>query len=139
MSANLELVRSWLRAWERGDYASADWADPEIEYVFHDGPEPGRWRGVAGMAQAWFKALDTWEDYASTAEKYLELDDERVLVLTRASGRGRTSGIDIKQMGGGKGALLRGLRAGKVTQMIVYWERDRAFAELGITPEGDAP
>jgi hypothetical protein len=84
MAANLDLVRSWFRAWERGDYTSADWADPEIEYAFCDGPERGRWSGVAGMPQAWFKALDTWEDYAFTAEKYLELDDERVLVLTRA-------------------------------------------------------
>jgi hypothetical protein len=51
-SANVELVRSIHKAWERGDFSSRDWADPEIEIVYPDGPSPGRWKGVAGMADA---------------------------------------------------------------------------------------
>src|SRR5215208_2900936 len=45
-SANVDLMHSIYAAWERGDYGSAEWADPEIEHVVADGPTPGSWRGA---------------------------------------------------------------------------------------------
>ena len=130
-SANLDLVRSIYADWGRGDYGSTEWADPEIEYVVADGPEPGVWAGVAGMAAAWRRVLSTWEDVRHEVDEYRELDDERVLVLIRWSGRGRTSGFDVAQVGW-KGANMFHLRSGKVTRLVNYYDREHALADLGL-------
>src|SRR5438477_10590603 len=92
MSENLDLVRSIYRAWELGDFSSADWADLEIEYVMAEGPAPGNWRGLVEMAKAWGDFLSAWEWYRVEVDRYCELDDQRVLVLVRFSARGKTSG-----------------------------------------------
>jgi ketosteroid isomerase-like protein len=136
MSANLDLVRSLFAAWERGDFfSSADWADSEIEVVIADGPEPGTWAGLAGLAEATRSRLSAWEDLRMEAEEYRELDDERVLVLFHRSGRGRTSGLDLAQMRS-RGADLYHVRDGKVTRIVAYFDRERALADLGLAPDG---
>jgi ketosteroid isomerase-like protein len=127
-STNLERVRSISSAWHRGDYSSVEWADPEIEFVIADGPEPGRWTGVEGLAPSLLDFQSAWEEYHSEAQEYRELDDEGVLVLTYASGRGKASGVEM----GGKRANLFQLRAGKVTRLTVYWDRARALADAGL-------
>ncbi len=133
-SANLDLVRSLYAAWERGDYDSDEWAHPEIEFVSPDGPTPGRWIGRRGMAEAHREFLSAWEDFRQEVDEYRELDGERVLVLSRFSGRGKTSGLELEEMRS-KGAELFHIRDGKVTRLISYWDRERAFADLGLAPE----
>jgi ketosteroid isomerase-like protein len=134
MSANLDLVRSIYAAWERGDFSKTEWADPAIEYVAPDGPSPGRWEGLAGMAKGWRDFMDAWEDVRAEAEEYRELDGERVLVLIRQHGRGKLSGLDLGQMWS-KGANLFHVRGGKVTRLVQYYDRERALADLGLPPE----
>ena len=133
-SANVELVRSIYSRWERGDVSSAEWADPEIEVVFADGPAPGSWRGLAGMAEGWRDFLSVWEGFRVEAEEYLELDDERVLALHRHSGRGKTSGVELERMVA-KGANLFHVHDSKVTRFVTYLDRERALADLGLAPE----
>jgi ketosteroid isomerase-like protein len=130
-SANLDLVRSIYADWERGEFGSVEWADPEIEYVTLGGPEPARGVGVGRLAKDWGDFLRAWGDYRVEAEEYRALDRQRVLVLTRNSARGRMSGLELGQMRA-KGAGLFQLRDGKVTRLVVYWDRDRAFADLGL-------
>jgi hypothetical protein len=63
-----------------------------------------------------------------------ELDDERVFVLSRRSGRGKTSEIELDQIRP-KGAEVFHFRGGKVTKAIFYFDRERAYAELGLAAD----
>jgi ketosteroid isomerase-like protein len=131
MSKNLDLVRSIYAAWEGGDFRSADWAHPEIEYVHADGPARGAWTGLVGMAQGWSTWLNAWEDLRIEVERYLELDAERVLVLSRGIARGKTSGLDTTEMRSDAAAWFH-ISDGKVTRLVISWDRDRALADLGL-------
>jgi hypothetical protein len=133
-SANVDLVRSILGAWEGGGLSSLEWADPEIEFVFADGPEPGSHLGRAAMEELFRSWLGAFADFRILAEDVIELDSERVLALTSVSGHGKTSGVDLARTQT-KAAHLFELRAGKVTRMIVYFERERGLAELGVDAE----
>lgn len=132
-SANLDLVRSIYAARERGDYGSAEWAHPEIEFVIADGPNPGSWSGLAGMGEAMRDWMSAWEGFRGEAVEYRELDDERVLVLVQMSGRGKTSGLELEQLQA-KAATVYNIRDGKVIKVVHYLDCERAFADLGLTP-----
>jgi ketosteroid isomerase-like protein len=132
MSENLDLVRSIFADWERGDFSSAEWADPEIEFVQADGPDPSRSTGLAAMAAAWRRRRHFVADMRVEAEEYRELVDGRVLVLVRNRGIAKASGIDLEQIRRVLTAFLCRLSNGKVTSITLYWDRDNAFADLGL-------
>jgi ketosteroid isomerase-like protein len=126
-----------MRKGKRGR-SSTEWAHPEIEYVVADGPAPGRWTGLAGMAEAWRELLSAWEAWRGEADEYCELDGERVLVLFHFSGRGKASGLELGHMRT-KAASLFHLRGGKVTRLVLYAEAEHALADLGLAPEAGPP
>ena len=131
MSENLDVVGSIYAAWERGDFSSAEWADPEIELVTVGGPEPGTWKGLAGVGEFTRDFLAAWSDIRLVADEYREVDEERVVVFLHYSGSGNTSGLDLTEVGSGHANLFH-ICGGKVTKYIVYWDRDRALADLGL-------
>jgi hypothetical protein len=140
-SANVELVRSIFVAWERSDFGSVEWAHREIALVMAEGLDSGSWTGVSAWMEWRDDFLSAWEGFRLMADEYRELDDERVLVLATGRGRGRASGLELRgrdRRSGAVGAVLFHVRDGKVTRQVIYLERDRAFADLGLAPDGDA-
>jgi hypothetical protein len=71
------------------------------------------------------------DDLRAEAEEYREIDGGRVLVLVCNHGLGRTSGVDLEHVRY-RAAHVFQLRNGKVTRLILYWDRDRALADLGL-------
>jgi ketosteroid isomerase-like protein len=131
LSANLDLVRSIYADWERGDYRSTAWAHPQIEFVIADLPDQDTSKGVAAATEVWVEFLTAWEGHRVEAEEYRELDAERVLVLGRFAARGRTSGVDLQQTRT-EGANVFNIHDGQVTRLVIYFDRDRALADLGL-------
>jgi ketosteroid isomerase-like protein len=139
-SPNLDLVRSIYADWERSDFSRTEWADREIEFVFADGPDPGSWKGVTAMVEAWRNFASAWEGYRMEADEYRELGDGRIIVFAHTGGeRGKTSGLELGQHGGTGGAMVFHVSAGKVTRLVGYFDRHRALADLGLAPEGGSP
>jgi ketosteroid isomerase-like protein len=130
VSSNLDLVHSIFADWERGDYSAVEWAHADIEFVWVGGLGDGgdTWTGVTGMADGWRAVLSAFDDWRAVPDEIRELDDERVLVLLQASGRGKASGAPIHH----RGATLFHVRGGKVVQLVAYPDRDRALADLGL-------
>ena len=131
MSANLDLVRSIYADWERGDYSTADWAHPDIEFVLADGPDPGKWTGLAGAREGWSVRLSAWGEHRTEVDAFREVDHERILVFVHVVGRGKTSGVDLGRTRA-TGANVFHIRDRKVTKLVVYLDRDRALADLGL-------
>jgi ketosteroid isomerase-like protein len=137
MTEHLDLLRSIYAEWEHGDFSSARWAHPAIEFVIVGGPDPGAWTGIDGMAEGWFRFLQAWDDFHVEPEEYRALDRARTLVLIRRSGRGRTSGLEVDEMHS-EAADLFDVADGKVIRLVHYWERARALADLGIEEQAVA-
>ena len=131
MPSNVDLVRSIYASWERGDWGANDWADSEIQFVIADGPDPRSMSGREAMAGEWRRFLEAWSDYAITADEYRELDPERVLVALHASGRGKSSGVEIAA-GSVTGANIFHIRDGRVKRLVIFFDLRHALAELGI-------
>jgi hypothetical protein len=93
MSESLGVVRSIYADWERGDFSRADWADPEIEFVFAGGPSPGASNGISRMGEVMRDFVAAWEGF---------------------------------------GSELFHVRGDKVARLVIYWDRERAFADLGL-------
>jgi ketosteroid isomerase-like protein len=137
MSLNLDLVRSIFASWERGAFSSMDWADPDIDFVFADGPEPGSHVGRAAMEELFGRWLNSFADFRLLAERLIEVDEQRVLALTHVGGQGKMSGLSLG-LAGSAFAHLFELRGGKVVRLVVYFNRDGAVTDLGLTPQGEA-
>jgi hypothetical protein len=131
VSESLDRARSIFASWERGDFRSVEWADPEVEFVMVDGPTPGTWHGLPGMEEGWRDFLHIWDDWRVTAEGMREAGEERVLVLGRFSGRGKASGVELSDLST-HGACTIQTSGGKVTRVAIYWDRERALADLGL-------
>jgi ketosteroid isomerase-like protein len=128
---NVEIVRGMYEHWAHGDFPLSYFdADVEHSRIGAETPDmEGEWRGVDGLSRAFADYLHAFADLRIEAEDIFDLDDDRVLVLSRHTARGKLSGAPIDHELGD----LFTLRAGKVARYDSYWDRAEAMRAAGIS------
>ena len=129
---NVDVVRKLYTYWQAQDVeAGTKLVDPDIEFVRIGaglGDLAGEWRGVDAMWGALFQWLQAWDELKVSPERFIELDDGRVLVLDRQTGRGRASTITLEH----DLASIFTVRDGKLTRLVAYWDRADALRDAGV-------
>lgn len=120
---NVEVARRAVDAFNRRDLeVLVELITPDIEWY----PAlPGRlkegYRGRAGVEAYLREVRNTWKDYCARSSVFSELSD-RVLVLGRAEGSGRFTGVTIDSPLG----MVIDFRDGRIARVRSFLDHDEA-------------
>jgi uncharacterized protein len=129
--ANVDVIRAMYEHWARGDFPES-YFDSEVEHsrIGADTPDmEGEWSGAGDVSRAMVEYLHPFSDLRIEAESIFDLDDDRVLVLSRHIARGKVSGAPIDH----ELADLFTLRGGKVVRFDSYWDRAAGMKAVGLS------
>lgn len=127
---HVELAKRGVDAFNRGDLdAFAETVTPDYEWVgaFLGIVEGGSYRGREGMARYFAEAEETWEELNVSGDEFRDLGD-RVLVLGRMEGRGRSSGVAVDT----PYTMVVDFRDGKVSRTRAYLDHAEALRAAGL-------
>jgi ketosteroid isomerase-like protein len=132
MSANVDIVRATVEAYEADDFdALRGMLQPELEvHEWPEGPDQRVYHGVDGIFRAreeWSKA---WEELRSETLGYVDAGD-RVLGLMRTIGKGRGSSIEIEV----DNFAVYTIRDSKVAKVEYFTDREAALKAAGLTED----
>jgi ketosteroid isomerase-like protein len=127
---NVAVIRAMYEDWARGEFP-ATFLDPDVVHSRIGAQTPdmeGEWRGLEAFSAAHLDYTQALSGLRIAAEEVIDVDDDRVLVLSRHTAQGRLSGVPIDHEHGD----LFTLRAGKVVRHESYWDRAVAIRAAGL-------
>jgi ketosteroid isomerase-like protein len=129
---NVEIVRAWFARLGAGDPAP-DMCDPGVQIRnWAESPVPGPYDGHDGLLEWWRDIHDPemgLEMEFFALEEVHEIDEERVVTIQRATGRGRASGIEVEQQWGS----IISVRNGKISSAHGFASREHALEAAGLS------
>jgi ketosteroid isomerase-like protein len=127
---NVEIVRNMAAAFNRGDLGTwyeglADDIDHRaVEGALDDrGPIHGK-----GALRAYVEDWVSMFDFRSEPVELIDAGEDRVIAVTRISGRAKLSGVETDLTY----AALYTIRGGKIVRGREYWTRDEALEAAGL-------
>jgi ketosteroid isomerase-like protein len=128
---NVEIVRDANEAFLAGDIEGAlDALDPEIEWhATVGGIDEGRvYRGRDEVVQAFADYFAVWERMEMRAEKFIDAEDDEVVVFHHEVAKGRQSGAVVETDTG----TVQTARDGKIVRVRSYMDRRQALEAAGL-------
>ena len=130
-SENVELVRGVYEGWSRGDFSVAtELTASGFEYRQNpEAVEPGTRRG-AGIGDALRGIFDVYDDFRVEPSEFIDAGD-RVLVVSRALGTAKGSGLDLDM----DVFFVWTVTEGKLASNAVFTDRQLALEAAGISDQ----
>jgi ketosteroid isomerase-like protein len=91
-------------------------------------PDTTRRIGSGAIIAYLMQWLDAWEYWRVEPESLLDAGD-KVVVLTRSTGKGRTSGVELESL---ESAHLVTVEDGRIVRVQGFYDRDAALAAAGL-------
>jgi uncharacterized protein len=125
----IERLRQGIEAFNRRDLDGAMAPlDPDVELVSLKAVlEGSSYNGREGMRRLLEDMSEDWEQFQLSADEFVPVGDDRVLVMGHLQARGKASGVEVNYAA----AWLCNLRAGKVVRVRFYDDREEALAAAG--------
>ena len=126
---NVDVVRRvWQAISSDGDLPFELWdVDLRIDNM-PEWPIRGPYHGHEGLARWRADLAEVIEDLHFEVKEVIDLDEERVLSVLRATGRASHTGIEMDHVW----ASVLTLREGKIVHALGYWTPEQAREAVGL-------
>ncbi len=126
---NVEIVRRWGEAIERGEFAEALWA-PDLEIVNAKGwALEATYHGHEGLRRWWSDLEEAFSDFAMRVEEISPVDGENFLTVQRFIGHFRQTGIRFDA----PWASVVTVKGGRITRAVGYMSKRLALEAVGLS------
>ena len=134
---NVEIVRRAFEelgaGLERGNLSGAFDAGllaPDCEWIIPpDAPLPGTYRGREGWEAFMRLWIENFEGWSAHVERFVEVGDDRVLVIVRQTAVGKGSGAPVELRQG----QIYELEGGRVVRIRNYLHPGQALEAAGLS------
>ncbi len=127
---NVEVVKLGFEAFQRGDWERLQEMSHEDLVMVQppEVPDSKTYRGPNAWSDTGADWPSQWEDFSLDLVEVIDVDDERVVGVTRHHGRGAESGIEMDFTV----AYLCTLRDSKLARMEGFYSREQALEAAGL-------
>jgi ketosteroid isomerase-like protein len=123
-----------LNAWNFE--ALAEVFHPELEHHSVFAAVEGEvYRGIEGQRKRWENVTATWDDFRIAVSEVHDVDDERVVVVLRLTGKAKGSGVPLDTLLG----QVWTWRDGKVWLIVTHTDPREALEAVGLSVDAQSP